>query len=136
MSVDLLVYLERERMPSPSDWQAAIARANFPLVLDQDFDPFKFSGFLPCAYGETSSGFEYYAGPVNEVLDGRTYNFSVTLAVRTGAKEMQAAFAAASSLCFSSGGVLVDPQSGEEISASAVIDWSRSMIQVCDAEGL
>ena len=127
-------------MPTPSDWQAAIARAKFPLVLDQDFDPFTFSGFLPCIYDATPSGFEYYAGVLDErdqsQLEGKRYNFSVTLSVHTGAKEMQSASAAAGALCFSSGGLLVDPQSGEEFDSTTVIERTQSMIDICDMEGL
>jgi len=112
-------------MPTPGDWQAAIARAKFPLVLDHDFDPVTFSGFLPCVYDAIHSGFEYFAGALDERdrsrLVGKNYDFSVTLAVRSGAKEMQSASAADSSLCFSSGGLLVDPQSGEEFDAATVI---------------
>jgi hypothetical protein len=64
VSVDLIVYLRRSAMPSPSAWQQAIRATGLSVELDHDFDPDTFSGFLPCKLRGAKSGFEYFAGQV------------------------------------------------------------------------
>lgn len=63
MSYDLVVYLNRNAMPSHGAWRAAIVEAGF-VALDSDFDVDKFSGFLPCSVRGEISGFDYYASNV------------------------------------------------------------------------
>ena len=40
--------------------QQVITKRGFELQLDHDFDPFTFTGFLPCRLSERVTGFEYY----------------------------------------------------------------------------
>ncbi|WP_349656778.1 hypothetical protein [Xanthomonas sp. 10-10] len=65
MSYDLVVYLQRERMPSPGARHSSIVEAGFPVALDADFDVDAFSGFLPCPVNGEISGFEYYASALS-----------------------------------------------------------------------
>ena len=135
MSYDLLVYLTRARMPTPAAWQDAIAAANFPVLIDQDFDPDTFTGFLPCKYKGTISGFEYYPAGLSvddaKNLDVSGADFSATFIAHEGHNEMQTALCAASALCVSSNGVLVDPQSGKNYPASDAVTWAADTIQQC-----
>jgi hypothetical protein len=48
MSVDLVVYLNRNKMLSPLRWADAIRAAGFAVGLDVDFDVDSHTGFLPC----------------------------------------------------------------------------------------
>jgi len=135
MSFDLIVYLQRDRMPTPAAWQDAIAAAGFPVLIDQDFDPDTFAGFLPCKYKGNISGFEYHSGRLSEEdakeLEVGDADFSVTFVVHEGHNEMQTALSAASALCVSSNGILVNPQSGEYRRATEVLAWAEDAIQQC-----
>ena len=73
MSMELYVFLNRSEMLSPASWQQAIKSNSFDLQLDQDFDPFTFTGFLPCTFAHRSSGFEYYFQPKEAVAPAGTY---------------------------------------------------------------
>lgn len=135
MSIDLIVYLARDRMPTPDAWQRAVADARFPIQIDQDFDADTFTGFLPCRYKGAISGFEYYSAKLTREeaieLDAGSADFSVTFVVHSGHNEMQTALGASSALCVASGGILVDPQSGETISPSMAIAWATEAIGQC-----
>jgi hypothetical protein len=137
MSVDLIVYLRRSAMPSPSAWQQAIRATGLPVELDHDFDPDTFSGFLPCRLRGTASGFEYFAGRLSpaeaaEVGAPLGSDFSVTLATHSDLKEFACSAVAAGALAQISGGLLVDPQSGESFTAGDAVAWSTE--QFAEAE--
>lgn len=122
-------------MPTPAEWQNAIAAAEFPVLIDQDFDPDAFAGFLPCKYKGRISGFEYHSARLSEEdakeLEVGDADFSVTFVVHEGHNEMQTALSAASALCVSSNGILVDPQSGEYRWATKALTWAADAIQQC-----
>lgn len=129
MSVDLIVYLRRSVMPSPSVWQQAITATGLLVELDTDFDPDRFSGFLPCKLSGAMSGFEYFASPLSpdEAADVGAppgSDFSVTLVTRSDLKEFACSAVAAGVLAQASGGLLVDPQSGESFPAAEAVAWA------------
>ncbi len=139
MSVDLIVYLPRGLMPSPQGWNQAIRDAGFPVQLDTDFDPDSFSGFLPCTFGEEETGFEYYSGRIgpsqqSELQSGPANDFQVILTTHADLNEFSTALIAASVLCHQCGGLLCDPQSGDEIPASEVLDWARKQLASLEEE--
>ena len=129
MSVELIVYFRRSAMPSPSVWRQAILASGLPVELDDDFDPDTFSGFLPCNLDGKASGFEYFAGPLSpqEAVDAGApagSDFSVTLVTHSDLKEFSCAAIAAGALALSSGGLLIDPQSGESFQAADAMTWA------------
>ena len=137
MSVDLIVYLRRSAMPSPSAWQQAIRDAGFPVELDADFDPDTASGFRPCQYRGAVSGFEYFASrllPADAAEVGAPpgSDFSVTLVTHSDLKEFACSAVAAGALAQASGGLLVDPQSGESFPAAEAMAWAAE--QFAEAE--
>lgn len=73
MSTELYVFLNRSEMPSPAAWQEAINTCKLDLEIDQDFDVYTFTGFLPCIVGPRSTGFEYYFSPKEEIAASDTY---------------------------------------------------------------
>ena len=117
MSIDLNVYLRRASMPSPAAWKQAIREAGFPVDLDDDFDPDSFSGFLPCKLRDMVSGFEYFSGQLSEAdclaVARVGSDFSVTFVTHSDLREFACSAAASSVLALASGGMLIDPQSGE-----------------------
>jgi hypothetical protein len=87
---------------SPSAWQAAISQAGFDVVLDCDFDPLTFNGFLPVRYGDVDSGFEYF---YDRDKSGKQ---TVTLVWHSDAREGVCGIIAAACLGSTTGGILVD----------------------------
>ena len=133
MSYDLVVYLKRKNMPTPSAWQSAIVDAGFPVVLDTDFDIDSFSGFLPCPVNHEISGFEYYPSkPSSEELSelnlASDVDFSILFCIGSRPLELVSVFAASSVLAAISGGSLSDPQSGELITPNNVVSWAKDRI--------
>lgn len=134
MSVDLNVYLHRASMPNPSDWQEAIRAAGFPVEIDTGFDVDTFTGFLPCKLDSQLSGFEYFASPLDpeeamELEAPAGADFSVTFVTHANLRELAASLAAASVLCQVSGGLLVDPQSGESYSGGDAVTWAKAELE-------
>ena len=137
MSVDLIVYLRRSAMPTPSEWQQAITATGLPVELDTDFDPDTFNGFLPCKLRGVVSGCEYFAGPMSpaeasEVGAPPGSDFSVTLVTHSDLKEFACSAVAAGALAQASSGLLVDPQSGESFPATDAAGWAAE--QFAEAE--
>jgi hypothetical protein len=137
MSVDLIVYLRRSAMLTPVGWQQAICDAGFPVELDTDIDLATFSGFLPCKLRGVLSGFEYFAGLLsepgaNEVGAAPGSDFSVTLVTHSDLREFACAAAAAGVLARVSGGLLVDPQSGESFAASDALEWAAEQFAAAE----
>jgi len=129
VSVDLIVYLSRSAMPSPKQWQQAIRDAGFPVELDTDFDVDSSIGFRPCRFRGGEAGFEYFSAPVEESERAESqvptsYDFSVTLATHSDLREFASSLLAAGALCHASGGLLVDPQSGESCPSEQALEWT------------
>lgn len=137
MSVDLIVFASRTAMPTPSGWQQAINDAGFPVELDTNFDIDTQSGFLPCKLRGVDSGFEYFASKLSkdeaaEAGAPPSSDFSVTLVTHSDLRELACSAVAAAALAFASGGLLVDPQSGESFAAADTLQWARETF--ADAE--
>jgi hypothetical protein len=136
MSVDLIVFLRRSAMPSPSDWQQVIRATGLPVELDVEFDADTFKGFLPCKLRGVVSGFEYYASPLSpkEAAEAGASgsDFSVTFVTHSDLKEFACSVVAAGALAQASGGLLVDPQSGESFAAPDAMAWATD--QFAEAE--
>lgn len=120
-------------MPTPADWQAAIANAGFPVRLDCDFDADTFTGFLPCRVNGELSGFEYYSSKISvseasELQVPASVDFSVTFQIGSRPMELISAAAASSALASTTDGLLIDPQSGEEYSGKSAIEWAEKQI--------
>jgi hypothetical protein len=139
VSVDLIVYLPRASMPAPERWANAIRDAGFPVELDADFDPDTATGFRPCRFRGVQSGFEYYSSRLSE-QERRELgappgcNFSVALTTHADLREFATSLIAASVLCHVSGGLLVDPQSGEQLPAPGVLAWAREQLASLEGE--
>lgn len=138
MSYDLVVYLQRGKMPSPAAWHSSIVAAGFPVALDTDFDVDSFSGFLPCPVNGEISGFEYYASTVSpddveelELAPGT--DFSIQFCIGSQPLELISALAASSVLAEVSGGSLRDPQAGESVPADSAVGWAKAQLAQLEA---
>jgi hypothetical protein len=133
MSYDFIVYLNRRNMPSPKTWQRAISEADFPVLLDINFDVDSFSGFLPCPVNGQLSGFEYYSSEISpgdqrDAGEPADTDFSILFSIGTRPLELVSALAASSVLASMSGGVICDPQEGQFIDAKDAIAWAKEQL--------
>jgi hypothetical protein len=123
MSVDLIVYLKRERLPSAEEWQKAIAAEGIDLAMEK-VDTRTHTGFWPLKHENKECGFEYMLDEVDrkffeleaaddflELLGDR--DCSVTFTWHASHEDGRAAAITAAVLAKLADGVYVDPQSGE-----------------------
>lgn len=59
MALEHFVYLAKNRLPTPQQWQMALRMSRSALKMDLDFELDTFSGYLPCVWKKKSCGFEY-----------------------------------------------------------------------------
>jgi hypothetical protein len=59
MSVDLMVYLKREKLPTRESWQQAIDAERIDLKLEEA-DTTTHTGFWPCKLNGNDCGYEYF----------------------------------------------------------------------------
>lgn len=130
MSVDLQVILDPSRMPTPTEWAAAVRASGFEADLDTDFDPATFSGFLPCLYKGKEAGFEYYRGtldPQEQVKRGVQAHQSccVTFSTRSNYREFATSMICAAVLASRSNGMLIDADGTTLVPAGHEVEWAR-----------
>jgi hypothetical protein len=70
MSVDSFFFVRDEKLPTISQWQAALDRAGVGIVLEDIGDLRKHTGYLPATYRGQPSGFEWFYGPLAENFAG------------------------------------------------------------------
>jgi len=133
MSYDFIVYLNRRDMPSPQAWQAAISEADFPVLMDINFDVDSSSGFRPCPVNGQLSGFEYYSSDISpgderDVGVPADADFSILFSIGAWPLERVSALAASSVLASVSGGIICDPQEGQFIGAKDAIAWAKAQL--------
>jgi hypothetical protein len=71
MSLEMHVFLVRQRVPDGASWQAAVDSLALPLRLSPDLDPIHDKGFSPSEIRGLKSGFEIYSESANEHLQDR-----------------------------------------------------------------
>jgi len=113
LSRDIGIYIVKKKLPSTWLLRDSMIHAGFPCVLDDEFDPLTFSGFLPCPVNGSISGFEYY---VHEVDDDEINELNATfvpdlaIVLSTGRYELEWISALATASCIASlaEGLVVD----------------------------
>jgi len=133
MSVDIFVILKRENMPTPEQWQQAIAKFEFDLQLDTDFDVEEFSGYLPSVYKGEETGFEYFFEELEDdwleedVMEhAGDRDYLVTFSTRSDMRELIASSIASSVLCSITDGLILNEEDGPPfIDAKAAIEYGK-----------
>lgn len=117
MSMELIVFLRREHLPSRDSWQQAISENGYDLRLD-DADPVNHTGLWPAKLGNADCGFEYFLEPVEQepeeilaAIGARGHR--ATFVWHSSVGDCRAAMIAAGVLAKITGGVLLDPSGGE-----------------------
>lgn len=141
MPLENHVFITREKMPSPSSWQAAIRKAGFPLEMETQFDVSQFDGFLPCQYQGVGCGFEYFSEGIEvaqaaeeamltteetQYLGNR--NFRVTFVTYSDYREAISAVIAAAVLCHMADGVLAEGGESPLTPATKVLAWANDLV--------
>lgn len=140
MSAELYLFLERAAMPTPEAWQQAITEAGFALTLDTDFDPYTFTGFLPCQFQGHTSGFEYYLHPKQEIADHFTYlaprvkpfDSVVMLVWGSSIEEMACAVMAAAALAASTPSLLYSPEDDSAVEGARALGYAREQLRAAE----
>jgi hypothetical protein len=139
VSVDLNVYLARTSMPAAAQWARAITEANFPVQLDNDFDPLTATGFRPCLFRDVRSGFEIFSEPLTEESKqelnlNNNYDYEISLVTHSDLREFATSFVAACVLTRLTGGLFYDPQEDEKHGAEGIIEWARERLAFFETE--
>lgn len=71
MSLEMNLFLEKQRVPDRGSLQAAIDSLSLPLQLDPEFDAMHDSGFSPSKIKGLTSGFEIFSESASDLLRGR-----------------------------------------------------------------
>lgn len=135
MSRDIGIYLVKEKFPPTEILRDSIIKTGFPCVLDDEFDPLTFSGFLLCPVNGSPSGFEYYAREMDsEELDELNNAFvpNLVIVLSTGRYELEWISALATAACIANlaEGLLVDYYTGDHYLAEDAIKWAKSQISI------
>lgn len=132
MSFNLQVVFDPRRMPSSKILASTARQLGFDVVLDPEFDPHWSSGFWPCQYRGTDSGFEYFRTELDAYqaarffqLPQKSWTCLVAFATRSKGRELAASTVCAAVLCLLTGGVLIDVDCETTVPAGDVLEWAR-----------
>ena len=132
MSVEMVVFVRKERMVSPIEWQDAISKNGFAMEIDTVFDVEEFSGFLPCKYKGKEAGFEYYYQKLgNDIEDDirqhiADRDIAVVFVTHSDFRELMTSVIAVGVLSAITDGVIYDTEAGEFTQANAALDWAKT----------
>lgn len=117
MSVDSIFFVRDAKLPTISQWQAALDRAGVGIVLEDVGDLRSHTGYLPATHHGHPSGFEWFYGPVADNfggdppdgLDGRAH--VVTCVTHSDMRELVCGAVSCSVLSQLADGVFLDEES-------------------------
>jgi hypothetical protein len=117
MSLDIYVLLNKSSVPSVTAWQSALDSLGTSVILDDAFDPLHDSGFVPCKFGGTSTGFEFFLETTDDLgtypqlaHHVQQYDGGAVFSWGSDLKECAAAISAAAALAAVAEGIMYDPQ--------------------------
>lgn len=128
------MFLRRDRLPTPAEWQASLTAAGFAVELDLDFDPVAHDGFLPASYEGREAGFEYLFSDVadddyDESIPPRLgeRDAVVSLITHSNMTELMTSTLAAAALAVFSDGLVYDTEAGALYAADEALAWARGL---------
>ena len=133
MSVDSFFFIRDEKLPTISQWQAALDQAGVGIVLEDVGDLREHTGYLPATHRGHPSGFEWFYGRLAEYfggdppagLDGREH--VVNCVTHSDMRELVCCSAACSVLMQLADGVYFDEESGTVMDPSAALAEALAM---------
>jgi hypothetical protein len=133
MSVDCLVFLRDDRLPTAGQWQAALDRAGTGIVLDKVTDLRGHTGYLPAIHRGQASGFEWYYGPLAEYFGGtppdgiEDRRHVVDFVTHSDMRELVCGMIAGAVLAQIADGRVLDEDSGTLINGDAALEIARGV---------
>ena len=133
MSVDSFFFVRDDKLPTISQWQAALDQAGVGIVLEDVGELRKHAGYLPATHRGHPSGFEWFYGPVAENfggdapdgLGGRAH--VVNCVTHSDMRELMCGLTACAVLSQLADGVFFDEESGGLISADSALGLARRL---------
>ena len=134
MAVDIFVFLDDSKIPTPAEWQRAIDEAEFDLELNPKFSPRDHSGYLPARLREADTGFEYLFESVEDshgdlppqIGDRETVAHFV---LHGDQFEQLAALCAAAALAKSADGLMRDDATDAYVDGDAAVAIARQELE-------
>jgi hypothetical protein len=141
MSADLSIAFDMKDKPTNEAWEKAAQELGYKFKITTDGDITKSSGWYPIEFNGETAGFEAYTSSADELAefeedddddeDDEELNHGkdtmLMFACGRGASWSSGVVAAAA-WAILTGGVIDDPQSGEEIPAADAADWAKDAI--------
>jgi hypothetical protein len=130
MSVDTFFFVRDEKLPTISQWQAALDHARVGIALEDIGDLRKHTGYLPATYYAQPSGFEWFYGPLAENfsgdvpdgLDGREH--VINCVTHSDMAELVCGLVACSVLAQVADGLFLDEESGQLVSPNQALQMA------------
>jgi hypothetical protein len=127
MSIEVVVYLRREQIPTCEQWQKAIDAEGLNLQLDPSVNTLTQTGFWPTINNGQQCGFEYFFGPLDEesqkILQAiGNRNSRATFVWHSSLADGHAGSLAAAVLAKLVDGVFLDSLSGEIVLGAEALD--------------
>lgn len=139
MSMEYYAFVPRDALPTRAEWQDAITRLGFPILLDPGFDPGAASGFCRMSVDGKNAGCEIDTDldSVAELaeacptLDGKALEGAAVISFRFGGDMLAGAcaFATAAALVQHHHAVFYDPQEDAVIKdAGELVSTAREFL--------
>jgi hypothetical protein len=133
MSVDSFFFVRDEKLPTISQWQAALDQAGVGIVLEDVGDLREHTGYLPATHRGHPSGFEWFYGPLADHfggdppdgLDGREH--VVNCVTHSDMRELVCGSVACSVLLELADGVYFDEESESVMDPLAALAQALAM---------
>jgi hypothetical protein len=130
MSVNSFFFVRDEKLPTVSQWQAALDGAGVGIVLEDIGDLRKHTGYLPARFRGQPSGFEWSYGPLAENfggdapdgLNGRKH--VINCVTHSDMTELLCGLVACSVLSQVADGVFLDEESGSVVTADQALQMA------------
>lgn len=137
MSVDITVFVHKEKLPTLETLKNAINELDNQLNIDEEFSINDHEGFVPCSYNGEECGFEYWIEEVDdELLDEweitkeeiSDRNMYLTFATRSGFTDLISSALISSAFCKISDGLSFDDDEELTINSSNCIEYGQNIV--------
>lgn len=137
MSVEIYVLFQRSLLPSLASWQHALDKSGLGVKLHSMFNPVEDSGFVPCSFKDSGTGFEFFLGSRDDLIESypdlkektEGLDTSATFVWSGDLNECASAAASAAVLTQLSEGIMYDPQEDQVFGGSEAVLQARQTIE-------
>jgi hypothetical protein len=142
MSLHQTAFLEKSRVPDRARLEEVVRGIGFDLSIDECYQPFESSGFLPCTLKGKASGFEIYFDSTEDVVQSFPHlkeevgnrDCSITFRWGSDMSECACVLIVSAALAKSFGAVVHYQDDDLLYSAEQLIDDATQAMQHADSE--